>query len=171
MSMRKVTNPEEFRSNVCGKLDVIIKNEKYSRNLERGVYNYALKEAATRKVVKKWDNPYFTQIYVDRLRSIYCNLNNNLLLEQLELGTIKAHSIAFMTHQELNPERWENLIQQKIRKDKCKFETTVEASTDTFTCRKCRSKKCTYMQAQTRSADEPMSTFVTCLDCGNHWKC
>ena len=51
-----------------------------------------------------------------------------------------------------------------------KFETNIEASTDTFTCRKCKSKKCTYMQIQTRSADEPMTLYVTCIECGNRWK-
>lgn len=44
------------------------------------------------------------------------------------------------------------------------------ASTDMFFCRKCQKRKCTYYQMQTRSADEPMTTFVTCLNCGNRWK-
>ena len=39
-----------------------------------------------------------------------------------------------------------------------------------FTCFKCKSNKCTFYQLQTRSADEPMTTFVTCLNCGNRWK-
>ena len=47
----------------------------------------------------------------------------------------------------------------------------MEASTDTFTCRICKSKECTYYQMQTRSADEPMTTFVTCINCNNRWKC
>jgi transcription elongation factor S-II len=39
-----------------------------------------------------------------------------------------------------------------------------------FTCSKCRMKKVSYKQAQTRSADEPMTTFCTCMNCGNRWK-
>lgn len=31
-------------------------------------------------------------------------------------------------------------------------------------------RKTTYYQMQTRSADEPMTTFVTCVNCGNRWK-
>jgi transcription elongation factor S-II len=89
----------------------------------------------------------------------------------LDSGDILPHTIAFMTHQEMLPERWEKMIQEKIKRDKHKFEAKVEASTDTFTCRKCRSKKCTYFQQQTRSADEPMTTFVTCLQCDARWKC
>ena len=46
-----------------------------------------------------------------------------------------------------------------------------QASTDAFKCGKCKQRKCTYYQLQTRSADEPMTTFVTCLNCGNRWKC
>jgi transcription elongation factor S-II len=40
-----------------------------------------------------------------------------------------------------------------------------------FKCGKCKSVKTTYYQMQTRSADEPMTTFVTCMGCGNRWKC
>ena len=71
----------------------------------------------------------------------------------------------------MDPVKWDPLIQAKIKRDKYKFETNIEAATDTFKCRKCQSNKCTYYQMQTRSADEPMTTFVTCIDCGNRWKC
>jgi transcription elongation factor S-II len=171
MAMRKVENPDIFRKNICVKLNEILQDEKKSKNMERGVYNYTLKESTNRKVVKKWDNPYFMQIYIDRMRSIYINLKNVDLLEQIKNETIKSQNVAFMTHQEMKPEKWETMIQEKIKRDKNKFETTIEAATDTFKCRKCHSNKCTYYQMQTRSADEPMTTFVTCIECGNRWKC
>ena len=76
-----------------------------------------------------------------------------------------------MTHHEMLPDKWEPLIQKKIIRDKTKYDTQIEAATDTFTCRKCKSNKCTYYQMQTRSADEPMTTFVSCIECGNRWKC
>ena len=171
MTSRKIANPEQFRLNIRGKLNIILENEKHSSNLEKGIFNYALKEANNRKVVKKWDNQYFVQIYLDRLRSIYLNLKNPEILDQIKNETIQAHTVAFMTHQEMRPEKWKELIEEKAKKDKNKFETNVEASTDTFTCRKCKSNKCTYYQMQTRSADEPMTTFVTCIECGQRWKC
>ena len=170
--MRTIKSPEEFRSNIRIKLQAFIPDTKSAKNLEIGVYNYALKEATNRKVVKKWDNPYFVQLYTDQLRSVYFNLQNqDSLREQVEKGEIKPHKIAFMTHQEMAPEKWEDLIQAKIKRDKTKYETNMEAATDTFKCRKCHTNKCTYYQLQTRSADEPMTTFVTCLECGNRWKC
>ena len=170
-SLRKIENPEKFRSNIRMKLNEILQNDKNCINLEKGIFNYALSEAKNRKVIKKWDNPYFVQLYMDRLRSIFNNLNNPLLLEQISSGTIKPHTIAFMTHQEMRPEKWDELITAKSKRDKNLFETNLEAATDTFTCRKCKSNKCTYMQLQLRSADEPMTTFVTCLSCGNRWRC
>jgi transcription elongation factor S-II len=170
MSQIKIENPEKFRSNIVNKLNVKIDNNKNSANLEKGIFNYSLKEAEQRKVLKKWDNNRFVKIYLDRLRTVYLNLNNTII-EQINSGTIKVHKIAFMTHQEMSPERWSKLIEAKIKRDKNKFETNVEAATDTFTCRKCKSNKCTYYQMQTRSADEPMTTFVTCIECGNRWKC
>lgn len=174
MSLRKIENPDTFRSNIRQKLTIFFEEcdnkEKLAINLEKGVHNWALKEANNRKVVKKWDNPFFVQIYLDHLRSIYINLKNDRLVQLVKNGEIKVHEIAFMTHQEMLPEKWEELIKQKSIRDKNKFEQNLEAATDTFTCRKCRSKKCTYYQMQTRSADEPMTIFVTCIDCGTRWK-
>jgi transcription elongation factor S-II len=169
--MRTIANPENFRKNIVSKLDEILKQEKKSINVEKGVFNYALKEATQRRVVKKWDNPFFVQIYTSRLRAIYTNLLNPELHEQIQNGEIKSHEVAFMTHQEMNPKKWDSLIQAKIKKDKNKYEVNLEAATDTFKCRKCHQNKCTYYQLQTRSADEPMTTFVSCLECGNRWKC
>ena len=167
----KIANPDQFRLNVRSKLDKILQNENYALNLEKGIYNYALKEATNRKVVKKWDNPHFVQIYVDHLRSIYINLQNKELVGLLQKGDMKPHEIAFMTHQEMRPDIWKELIEAKTKKDMAKYESTIEASTDTFTCRKCKQNKCTFYLQQLRSADEPMTCFVQCVNCGNRWKC
>ena len=170
MSSRKIENPELFRSNIRKKLDEKLNNEKNSSNLEKGIFNYALKEADQRKIIKKWDNKYFIQIYLDRLRTIYTNLNDNIV-EQVTSGAIKPHVVAFMTHQELQPDKWTALIDAKSKRDANKFETNIAAATDTFTCRKCKGNQCTYYQLQTRSADEPMSVYISCCNCGNRWKC
>jgi transcription elongation factor S-II len=169
--MRKIDNPDSFRNNIRGKLQDLLESEKKAINLEKGIYNYALKEANNRKVVKKWDNPYYVQIYLDRLRTIYINLAKPTLLTSVKDGTVTVKTLAFMTHQEMQPEKWDALIQAKIKKDKSKYDTQQEAMTDTFKCRKCHSNKCSYYQMQTRSADEPMTTFVTCIECANRWKC
>jgi transcription elongation factor S-II len=174
MSVKIIENPETFRANIAVKLNKFFLpaggNEKHAVNLEKGIHNWALKEATNRKVVKKWDNPFFVQIYLDHLRSIYINLRNDHLIQQVVSGEIKSHTIAFMTHQEMQPEKWDEMIRLKSIRDKNKFEVNLEACTDTFTCRKCKSKKCSYYQMQTRSADEPMTIFISCLECGARWR-
>ena len=107
---------------------------------------------------------------MDRLRSIYINLKNDKLLNQIKKNEITVQNLAFMTHQEMNSELWKDLIEQKVKRDANKYTSKVQASTDMFTCRKCKSKRCTYYELQTRSADEPATIFVTCLDCGKNWK-
>ena len=168
--MHIIDNPTEFRTNISKKLENIIGDEIMSINLEKGIFNYALKEGTAKKIIKKWDNQSFVMLYLDRLRSIYINLQNNKLLEQIKSGEITPQVLAFMTHQEMNKEHWKELIEQKIKRDAHKYDTKIAASTDMFTCRKCKSKKCTYYELQTRSADEPATIFVTCLDCGKNWK-
>jgi DNA-directed RNA polymerase subunit M/transcription elongation factor TFIIS len=169
--IQKIDSPDTFRANIVNKLNVYFDNNKSASNLEKGIFNWTIKEANNRKIIKKWDNPYFIQIYLDHLRSIYINLKNNpKLIENVNSDEIKAHTIAFMTHQEMQPERWEELIKAKSIRDKNKFEVNIEASTDAFTCRKCKSKKVTYVQAQIKSADESMTLFLLCISCGTRWK-
>ena len=141
--------------------------EKQSTNLEIGAYNFALKEADNRKIIKKWENRNFCQIYLDRLRSLYRNLPE--LAPRIRAGEYEPQQVAFMSHFEMNPSCWQALIQQKMKRD-AQTATTMQASTDMFMCRACKSRKYVYYELQTRSADEPSTIFITCLDCGKNWK-
>ena len=153
-----------------------MKHEKRSTNLEKAIFNYCIKIAKEKKIVRKWDNKYFVELYINRFRSIYSNINpklstcNKTLLRKLKNGKLKSQKLAFMTHQEMNPKKWKKLIEEKIKRDKNLTEIDLSAATDEFKCYKCKKNICTYYQLQTRSADEPMTTFVTCLNCGNRWK-
>lgn len=172
MSMRVVTSPDDFRAKISerirkeGKLRPTV-----ARNIEIGIYNYALEEAQSRDVVKRWDNPHFVMLYERKLVSILKNVGSPDVQSMLSDKKFKTHELAKMTHQELNKAKWEVLLEAKKQKDENMYAPRLEASTDNFTCFKCKSKKCTYFQLQTRSADEPMTTFVTCIECGNRWKC
>ena len=53
-----VKSPQNFRKNVRNKINIILNQPVKNTNLEIGVYNFAIKEANTRKVVKKWDNDH-----------------------------------------------------------------------------------------------------------------
>ena len=76
MSLRVIENPDNFRINIRKQIDKKLNNEIASLNLEKGIFNYTLKEADNRKIVKKWDNKFFVQIYLNQLRSVLANLNS-----------------------------------------------------------------------------------------------
>jgi transcription elongation factor S-II len=167
----KVENPELFRANFKNKINALFDNDLLSSNLEKGIFNYTLQESNNKQVIKKWDNPYFIQIYLNRMRTIIFNLKQNKhLIDQVKKLEIKSYEIAFMTHYEMSPDKWNHLLHIKSERDKGKFNINIEASTDTFTCRKCRGNKTTYYQLQIKSSDEPMTTFINCITCGNRWK-
>jgi transcription elongation factor S-II len=168
-----VSNDEVFRQSVCEEiLSTLGFNESKSQTIEQEIFRYAVEESnKSKKVFVQWTNSYFVQIYVDKLRSFFLNIKNNpSFYESILDETVDIPTAVWMTHQEINPERWKPLIDKKIAKDAAD-NNTEEASTDTFTCVKCKRKRCRYFLMQTRSADEPMTTFVNCLDCGMRWKC
>lgn len=144
-------------------------DDKKATNLEIAVYNFAIKEANHIKIVKKWENKNFAHLYMDRLRSIWTNMQNiPELAARYKSGDITPEQWETITHQEMKPGRWLTLIEKRAKLDTQFSET--QASTDMFTCKKCKSKRCSYYELQTRSADEPSTIFITCLDCGKHWK-
>ena len=50
------------------------------------------------------------------------------------------------------------------------YEDKQESMTDQFKCARCKQRKCTYYELQTRSADEGMTIFITCIICGHRWR-
>jgi transcription elongation factor S-II len=174
-----IADPPAFRLAVVGQLSPLFSADVpdpgiFAADLERGVFNWALEEADRKRVLKKWANKHFVCIYTDRLRTIVYNLSHPTggdVIAQTKQGRLRPHVFAYMTHQEMCPEKWATMTEKKRIRDQRACETDISAATDTFTCRKCKSNKCTYYQMQTRAADEPMTTFVTCLACDNRWKC
>jgi transcription elongation factor S-II len=165
-----VTNEDVFRSSIVKEVKRL--GIPHPIDVENAFYEFTLTEAEAKNVFTQWNNPMFVQIYVDKFRSFFLNIRNNpVFLESILENKINIKDAVFMTHQEINPQRWKLLIDKKVAKDKCMYETKQESSTDTFTCGKCHSNRCSYLLIQTRSADEPMTTFVTCLNCDNRWKC
>ena len=172
MATGVAADPTLFRENVRAKIALVLQmSDNAALNLERGIFNASLKNARERGVVKKWDNSMFVRLYIDHFRTVYRNLRCEEVLAPIRTGELKPHTLAFRTHQELRPSKWQPLLAAKKARDACLYQPQIDANTDNFECRKCGSKRCSYYQLQTRSADEPMTTFVTCINCGNRWKC
>ena len=159
-----------FRSNIVKKIANII-GKKYSVNIEKGIYNHAVKIAKKKKIVRKWENKIFVILYKNRLKMIITNLKHDKVKKRILSGDMSVKDLSNATHLELLPNKWKKLMDAKLKRDESLTSTNLSAATDEFKCYKCKKRKCTYYQLQTRSADEPMTTFVSCLVCGNRWKC
>ena len=156
-------------------LSLLENKEDYFRDLERNLFNYTIKICIEKNIVPSW-NSIFIQIYINKARSLYTNLDSNSyiknkrLIERLKKNEFTPEKLVNMSYQELFPENWKELIDEKYRRDKVLFETKKEAMTDQFQCKRCKGRETCYYEVQTRSADEPMTIFITCLNCGNRWK-
>ncbi|KAM9031965.1 transcription elongation factor A protein 3 isoform 2-T3 [Sarcophilus harrisii] len=113
--------------------------------------------------------------YRNRVRSRISNLKdprNPSLRRNVLCGAISTSLIARMTAEEMASDELKELRSamtlEAIREHQ--MAKTGGTTTDLFQCSKCKKKNCTYNQVQTRSADEPMTTFVLCNECGNRWK-
>jgi len=168
--MKSVSDPETFRATIVDSINNITKCEKKARNIEKSIYNKCLEDATKRVIIKRWDNKMFVLTYIDKFKHVYFTIKNPEIMEKINTGVFKTSEIAFKTHEELYPEKWSLLTEEKKFRLENKYFPKIEASTDSFICRKCKSTKCTYTQVQTRSADESMTIFVTCLNCKCRWK-
>lgn len=127
--------------------------------------------------------------YSTKIRTLIFNLKKNSnLREKVILGFTSVPALMRMTPAELATEEkskermetiqkaqdslqldWEEANEQKIN-EQCGI-TGELLKASLFTCGRCKSTKTTSTQKQTRSADEPMTVFVYCLNCGKRWKC
>ncbi|KAA8492982.1 Transcription elongation factor S-II [Porphyridium purpureum] len=105
--------------------------------------------------------------------SLRANLARNVPLRTaLASGEITCERLISMSSDELKTaeqKKEAEIAQEKLIKD-AQGGATVTASTDEFPCPKCKKREVSYYQMQTRSADEPMTSFFTCQPCGHKWK-
>jgi DNA-directed RNA polymerase, subunit M/Transcription elongation factor TFIIS len=97
-------------------------------------------------------------------------IQNPMFFNKIKNNDINVEKIGELSVYDIYPENWVQLINDKMKRDKIKYELKPEAMTDQFKCRKCGSRSTSYYEVQTRSADEPMTQFITCLNCNCRWK-
>ena len=147
-----------------------------AKDLEIGIYNSSIEYASTHQIPLSWTSDSFMEIYLAKARSIYVNLNpksnikNKRLMKRLKDKEFMPHDLASMPPENLYPEIWKDIIDRELLRTKAAYEPQAVAMTDRYTCGKCKKNRCSYYELQTRSADEPMTTFISCLNCGHRWK-
>jgi transcription elongation factor S-II len=126
-----------------------------------------------------------SKAYGEQIKSITFNLGQNIPLA-LEILTKQrpCNQVVKMSKEELAGEEFREQMekhQKEARKEnqldwerKNKKQILDSAGLTQkegqFRCFKCGSTDTEYTQRQTRAADEPMTNFVHCNECGNRWK-
>jgi DNA-directed RNA polymerase subunit M/transcription elongation factor TFIIS len=146
------------------------------RELERGIFEVAHNYAVKNYIPRNWKSVIFVEIYRQVVRYVVSNIHpespvkNMRLINRVLDGEFKLYEIPSMTAYEMFPERWFELRDKQLQREQKILEGNKSRATDQFKCRRCGKRECTYYELQTRSADEPMTIFVTCLNCGKEWR-
>jgi DNA-directed RNA polymerase subunit M/transcription elongation factor TFIIS len=163
-----------LRQCVRGKFQTLFPEGVYAGNLEKCVFNKSFRYAKNAQLPTSFECKQFVCFY----KSIAIGLLNNFkrnpnLVEEYKSGRLPKNIFA-VEPDILEPDGLYSKTKFEIRKLENKREENKMLDDDyegQFKCRKCKSKKTDYYQLQTRSADEPMTTYVTCKSCGHRWKC
>lgn len=165
-----------FREFSTQKFTTIGLSDIEAKDLEIGIFNETIDYCDQHRIPCNWLSTGFQQAYLCKVRQLYANLHpsqyihNTRLLERLRDKEMLPHEVAAYPREQLFPERWREIIDKALVKQKNAYEPNLVAMTDQYTCGKCKKKKITYYELQTRSADEPSTHFFTCHNCGHRWK-
>lgn len=143
---------------------------------ERCIYNSTIRKADERHIAKAWTHHPFIDLYHSTAKMLASNFHPSAYVKNTELfqrykdGIVTFADICGMDSYQLFEARWkDNFIQQQLQ-EKRQLEGNRALATDRFLCTRCWKRECTYYEMQTRSADEPMTIFITCVNCGKHWR-
>lgn len=169
----------QIRKYACEKFSTILNiqvSDKLCQNLEKCIFNWAVKKTRSTNDQPSWENYMFKERYKQKFLTIQYNLKEegNDLKTRLISGNVKVTDLVWMMPTELNTTGRNAVLLNKMKISALHKESINCMDDDNyegiFKCAKCKLKKTSYYQMQTRSADEPMTTFVSCINCGNRWK-
>jgi transcription elongation factor S-II len=149
--------------------------KRISKEIEEEVYR-AIRESSSFSGNNMLFDKLCARRYMNRLHSLLLNLNesshikNTQLLRRVLFQEITPNYLATANLIDLYPERWDDLKKKHREEQKFLYEQKLSAMTTKYVCSKCKKKRITYYELQTRSADEPTTTFFNCLDCGHRWR-
>jgi len=123
--------------------------------------------------------------YSAKFRSLKFNLaKNKQLREDLASAKIDPKDVVKMTAEQLaDPEKRKAMEKAKqdlfnqnrsdwldANRDNVNKTAGIDQVGGLFVCEECKSTKTTHYQKQTRGADEPMTVFAQCTECGHRWR-
>tara|TARA_B110000037_G_scaffold221297_1_gene291672 strand:- start:1445 stop:1960 length:516 start_codon:yes stop_codon:yes gene_type:complete len=145
-------------------------------NLEKSTYNTTIRRTNELGDVPAAENRFFVNRYKHTFLKIKHNLiHSPTLKERILNGELKPKNVLELSHQGLWLDGPYAKMSEKIAVQEMKKQHAANYMHDKdykglFKCGKCRGYKTTFYQMQTRSADEPMTVFITCHTCDRRWK-
>jgi len=168
-------NYNDVRTDNIDIFSTLVDND-IAKEIEKSIYEYTKKISKKRNILPLWTNDVFKKIYINKSISLYTNIDktsyikNDSLIDKINKKQLNIDQLAFMSFQQLFPKHWKEMLDEKYKREKLMYEDKQESMTDQFKCGRCKQRKCTYYELQTRSADEGMTIFITCIICGNRWR-
>jgi transcription elongation factor S-II len=129
--------------------------------IEKSIHNFSIDYASVNETPYLLDQIYDTK--GDEILKLIKDPENDYFITAIKNKKIDLEQIAFLKPDELNPEKYNKIIKKKALEE---YKKNNQATSNVFECKKCKNKKCQVTQRQTRAADEPATTFVTCMECG-----
>jgi transcription elongation factor S-II len=157
------------------KLNILINDIEKSEKIEKSIYIFCIEQCKIKNIEPNIENTYFLRMYVNKLISIYNNLDknsyikNNTFYDKVIKNEVDLNNVAFLSPQEINPNHWKKYIDKQNAQEEFLHSITSGTKTQEYKCGRCKQRDCTYYQLQVRCSDEPMTTFINCLNCGNSW--
>ena len=161
------------RAKVQRRFERVLIEPEMAKKLEICLWNWTLKTSIKDGIPLYWENKRFRYRYTTRALSLVFNLRTNPdLSEKIARKEVGLKRYVDMSPEEMRPDIYKPIYEALAKKNLKKMIPldAHDAPDGAHTCRKCKSRKTVYTQLQTRSADEPMTTFVHCLSCGQNWK-
>lgn len=149
---------DPIRDKVREKLGKVVPDT-LAEHIETCIFNWAIRHCHERQIPKYWKEPKFRYMYTMKVMSIHFNLTNPenpALLEKVLHAKVGPKELVNAHPAKLFPEKWDVLYERAAEKQLRKQLTTDIDSVPEgmIQCGKCKSKKTTYTQLQTRSGDE-----------------
>ena len=142
-------------------------NKKYVEKIEAGIYDYTKQYC----MHNSYNKLLAQTIYKDVRKNIIYNCEQDhqtiqKIKKDMGQNKFNPYNLAFLRPEELDEDTWIKII---MRKDTTEEKLNNLPTVDWKPCIRCKCIQYSFYQLQTRSIDEPMTSFYICKQCGKNY--